>query len=93
MNNDQIVASVSDGVARAISNIRFEMSNFRPPEIDMSALSGAIQYAVVSALANNATERPIDVYATLRTENDEVLARAVARGNRSMNYRSQAVAT
>ena len=93
MNNNQIVSSVADGVARSISNIRFEMQGFRPPEVDMNALGNLIQYAVVSALANNATERPIEVYATLRTQNDEVLARAVARGNRSMNYRSQAVAT
>ena len=93
MNNNQIVASVSDGVAKAIAGIRFQMQGFRPPEIDMNALGNMIQYAVVSALANNATERPIDVYATIKTQNDEVLARAVARGNRSLNYRDSAVAT
>lgn len=92
MNNNQIVASVSDGVAKAIAGIRFQMTGFRPPEIDYNGLQGVIQYAVVSALANNATERPIDVYATIKTQNDEVLARAVARGNRSMNYRDSAVA-
>ena len=92
LNNDQIVASVSSGVARAIAGIRFQMQGFRPTEIDMNALGNMIQYAVVSALANNATERPIDVYATIKTQNDEVLARAVARGNRSLNYRDSAVA-
>ena len=31
--------------------------------------------------------KPIHVYAELRTESDEVLARAVARGNDKMGYR------
>ena len=91
MNNNQIVASVSDGVARAIAGIRFQMSGFKPPEINIGALTGAIEYAVASALASNANNRPIDVYATIKTQNDEVLARAVARGNQSMNYRESAV--
>jgi hypothetical protein len=91
MNNNQIVASVSNGVAKAIAGIRFQMTGFRPPEIDMTALGNMIEYAVASAMANNS--RPVEVYTTIKTQNDEVLARAVARGNRSMNYRSQAVAT
>ena len=91
MNNNQIVSSVADGVARSISNIRFQMTGFRPPEIDMRVLTGAIEYAVASALANNNTQRPIDVYATIKTQNDEVLARAVARGNQQMVYRDSAV--
>lgn len=93
MNNNQIVASVSDGVAKAISNIRFQMTGFRPPEVDVNALQGIIEYAVVSALANNATQRPIQNYVTVKMPNGEVLARAVDDGHRTLNYRSQAVAT
>ena len=89
LNNDQIVASVSDGVAKAIAGIRFQMQGFRPPEIDMNALGNMIEYAVASAMANN--NQPVEVYTTIKTQNDEVLARAVARGNRSMDYRNSAV--
>ena len=89
LNNDQIVSSVSDGVARAISNIRFQMTGFRPPEIDMTALGNMIEYAVASAMANNS--QPVEVYTTIKTQNDEVLARAVARGNKSIDYRNSAV--
>ena len=89
MNNNQIVASVSDGVAKAIAGIRFQMTGFRPPEIDMTALGNMVEYAVASAMANN--NQPVEVYTTIKTQNDEVLARAVARGNRSMDYRNSAV--
>ena len=89
MNNNQIVASVSDGVAKAIAGIRFQMTGFRPPEIDMAALGNMIEYAVASAMANNS--QPVEVYTTIKTQNDEVLARAVARGNKSIDYRNSAV--
>ena len=89
MNNNQIVDSVANGVARSISNIRFEMSGFRPPEIDMNALGSMIEYAVASAMANNS--QPVEIYTTIKTQNDEVLARAVQRGNRNINYRQTAV--
>ena len=89
MNNNQIVDSVANGVARSISNIRFEMSGFRPPEIDMNALGNMIEYAVASAMANNS--QPVEIYTTIKTQNDEVLARAVQRGNRNINYRQTAV--
>lgn len=67
MNNDQIVASVSNGVYQA----------------------------VVSAMANsggNNSTIPYQLNVTVKTQNDEVLARAVQRGNASRNYRANAFA-
>jgi len=45
---------------------------------------------MVAAGQNN--DRPVVVNATLRTENDEILARAVARGQRQLDYRMNPVA-
>ena len=51
----------------------------------------AVARGYVQAMMNNqGNERPIDVYATLYTEDNEVLARAVQRGNRSMDFRNNA---
>lgn len=53
MNNDQIVASVSDGVARAISSIKFHMTGFQaatmPPEEEVGT-EDAVYRAMMRAL-------------------------------------------
>ena len=46
---------------------------------------------VMSAVTGN-NERPINVNATLYTENNEVLARAVNQGNKSLDKRYNPVA-
>ena len=93
MNNNQIVNSVSDGVAKAISNIQFHMQGYQTPEIDTRTLADVIEYAVASAMSSNSNDRPIENYITIKTQSDEVLARAVARGNNKLQYRNAAIAT
>lgn len=57
--------------------------------MDENAMANAVARGYVQAMmANQGNERPIDVYATLYTENNEVLARAVTRGQRSIDYRN-----
>lgn len=63
-----------------------------------SPVNGNDQLAhdIVTGLANvllSQPERPIQIdnYVTVKTENDEVLARAVDRGNRSLMYRGRVV--
>lgn len=57
--------------------------------LDDSSLSSAVARGYVQAMmANQGNERPIDVYATLYTEDNEVLARAVSRGQQSIDYRN-----
>lgn len=58
--------------------------------IDSGAIADAVTRGMVAAGQNN--DRPVIVNATLRTENDEVLARAVTRGQRKINYRTSPVA-
>jgi len=58
--------------------------------IDSGALANAVTRGMVAAGQNN--DRPVVVNATLRTENDEILARAVARGQRQLDYRMNPVA-
>ena len=73
-------------IAKAIvenSNGSFGMSE---EQIASAVARGYVQ----AMMANQGNERPIDVYATLYTEDNEVLARAVQRGNRSMDYRNNA---
>lgn len=90
MNNDDIVASVSDGVARAISSVQFNMQGYQTPNIDSAELANVIEYAVASAMSSNTvSDRPI--YITVKTQNDEVLARAVQRGTKRLDYRANAV--
>ena len=67
-------------IANAITNAG-GVSNIDP---------NAIGYAVARAIAPYITDminRPVDVHATLYTENNEVLARAVNRGQRSIDKR------
>jgi hypothetical protein len=52
-------------------------------------LASAVARGYVQAMmSNQGNERPIDVYATLYTEDNEVLARAVQRGNQSIDFRN-----
>ena len=58
MNNDQIVASVSAGVARAISNIEFHMNGFATPSY--SVQSGGIDYEdIVNAIVDGISRADI----------------------------------
>jgi hypothetical protein len=41
----------------------------------------------MASMMNSANQRPVNVNATLYTENNEVLARAVNQGNRSLDKR------
>ena len=52
------------------------------------AIEGAVERAMSRAMMNN-HQNPVNVtcYAELKTENDEVLARAVTRGQRKLDYR------
>ena len=52
--------------------------------VDSGALANAVTRGMVAAGQNT---QPVIVNATLRTENDEVLARAVTRGQQKLNYR------
>ncbi len=62
--------------------------------LDQEILSSAVARGYVQAMmANQGNERPIDVYATLYTENNEVLARAVQRGQQSIDYRNNPTAS
>lgn len=47
----------------------------------------AVAQGVAMAMMNNQNNQPVTVYAELKTENDEVLARAVARGQHKLDYR------
>ena len=54
-------------------------------------LSQAVAEGVAMAMMSNQGNQPnITVYAELRTENDEVLARAVTRGQEKLDYRMRA---
>ena len=58
-------------------------------------IADAIAIRVLPAMAeivNRANQRPVNVNATLYTENNEVLARAVNRGNRSIDKRYNPIA-
>ncbi len=84
------LASLSDMAAppdysKAMSADAVQMRN---TQIDNEDLMDAITGAVVTAMMNN-QQNPINVtcYAELKTENDEVLARAVTRGQKSLDYR------
>lgn len=56
--------------------------------VDSGAMANAVARGMIAAGAGN---QPIVVNATLRTENDEVLARAVTRGQQRLNYRTSPV--
>lgn len=60
--------------------------------IDKDEMRQTVAEAVAMALMNNqGNQQPITVYAELRTENDEVLARAVTRGQQKLDYRMNPV--
>ena len=52
------------------------------------AIESAVERAMTRSLMNNSgNQQPINLYATLYTEDNEVLARAVAKGQESIDYR------
>lgn len=78
MNNDQIVASVSDGVARAIASIKFHMTGMpmiQPVRDDERADEEMMYRAIVRALSDSDLGGDIEL-------DGEKLYRAVVRRNR-----------
>lgn len=60
--------------------------------VDNETLKNAVAEGVAMAMMNNSmNQAPINVYAELRTESDEVLARAVTRGQQKIDYRMNPV--
>ncbi len=55
--------------------------------VDNKALQGAVAAGYSMAMMNNQQPINVNCYAELKMENDEALARAVARGQRSLDYR------
>lgn len=56
--------------------------------VDESLIADAVERGVVTAMMNNSGNQPdINLYATLYTEDNEVLARSVAKGQARNNYR------
>lgn len=56
--------------------------------VDESIIADAVERGVVVAMMNNSGNQPdINLYATLYTEDNEVLARSVAKGQARNNYR------
>lgn len=64
------------------------LSNSSGFGIDEETLTNAVARGVATAMMNN-QQNPVNVtcYAELKTENDEVLARAVTRGQKKLDYR------
>ena len=57
--------------------------------VDEETLANAVAQGVAMAMMNNQeNQTPITVYAELKTESDEVLARAVTRGQQKIDYRN-----
>ena len=57
--------------------------------VDEETLANAVAQGVALAMMNNqGNQTPITVYAELKTESDEVLARAVTRGQQKLDYRN-----
>ena len=74
---DSIVSNSSDGLG-----------------LSKAEIQQAVAEGVVMAMMNNQGNQPnITVYAELKTENDEVLARAVTRGQQKIDYRMNPVGT
>lgn len=62
--------------------------------LSKAEIQQAVAEGVVMAMMNNQGNQPnITVYAELKTENDEVLARAVTRGQQKIDYRMNPVGT
>ena len=68
------------------------MSNSSGMAIDERIITNAVSQGVAMAMMNNRNNQPITVYAELKTENDEVLARAVTRGQQKIDYRTNPTA-
>lgn len=60
--------------------------------LSQEELQNAVAQGVAMAMMNNRNNQPITVYAELKTENDEVLARAVTRGQQKIDYRTNPTA-
>ena len=59
----------------------------------ISGIEGGVYRAMVAAVGGgNSNSMPYQINVTVKTQNDEVLARAVQRGNASRNYRANAFA-
>lgn len=84
MNNDQIVASVSAGVARAIASIRFQMVGFTPvsyepsDEIDMDAL-----YSTMVRAMNDADAGDVNVDVTVDWDGEKAYKSLVRRNRQN----------
>lgn len=64
-----------------------DSAQMKNSQVDNQALVDAIEGAVVTAMMNNQNPVNVTCYAELKTESDEVLARAVTRGQKSLDYR------
>lgn len=76
---------------RAMKNIANSIVEAGGGGTDPEVIRAAVADGVSQALQDD--NRETVVYATLKTEDDETLARAVARGNRKMEYRYNPVRT
>lgn len=78
---------------RAMGMIADSILNNASVGMDEEVLTNAVARGVAMAMVNNSgNQTPITVYAELKTENDEVLARAVTRGQQKLDYRMRPVA-
>lgn len=83
-----------NGMPELVGRIGTHTAVMNNDQIVASVSSGVYQ-AVVSAMNNsgrNNSTIPYQLNVTVKTQNDEVLARAVQRGNASRNYRANAFA-
>lgn len=78
LENKRTMSMIADSIMDNASNVG----------VDEEVLTNAVAKGVAMAMMNN-YQKPIDVtcYAELKTENNEVLARAVAKGQQSLDYR------
>ena len=82
LENQRVMSMVADSIVENAEGIG----------LTREELSQAVAEGVVTAMMNNLGNQPIiTVYAELRTENDEVLARAVTRGQQKIDYRNNPV--
>lgn len=82
LENQRVMSMVADSIVENAEGIG----------LTREELSQAVAEGVVTAMMNNHGNQPnITVYAELRTENDEVLARAVTRGQQKIDYRNNPV--
>lgn len=79
---------------RTMSMIANSILDSASPNMGLSKneMRQAVAEGVAMAMMNNSqNQQPINVYAELKTENDEVLARAVTRGQKKIEYRMNPV--